>query len=60
MRVVVRQGFYCSAIYNVVVYICKVNVKVGYCCSLCNRAKQRRIMRYNTLFKGHFIRRLQF
>ena len=45
--------------YNVVVYIFKVNVKVG-CCSLCNRAKQSRIMMYNTSFKGHFIRRLQF
>ena len=46
--------------YNVVVYIFMVNIKVGCCCSLCNRAKQSRIMRYNTSFKGHFIRRLQF
>ena len=49
-----------GAKYNAVVYIFKVHVKVGCCCSFCNRAKQSRIIRCNTSFKGQFIRRLQF
>ena len=54
------SNFRVAVPYIMLLFIGKVNIKVGYCCSLCNRAKQSRIMRYNTLFKGLFIRRLRF
>ena len=42
--------------YNGVVYIFKLNVKVGCCCSRCNRAKQSRIIRCTTSFKGSLVK----